>query len=78
MTIALLYCCISSGSFGNKGCNGGDTLSVFKYIIANDGVDKASYYPYKAQVYICNKNVQESMYIHVLLFPGLLHTARPV
>ena len=27
---------------------------------------------------VCNKNVQESMYIHVLLFPGLLHTARPV
>ena len=38
------------GSYGNKGCSGGDTISVFKYIIANGGVDTASYYPYKAQV----------------------------
>ena len=38
------------GSFGNKGCSGGDTISSFKYIITNEGVDKASYYPYKAQV----------------------------
>lgn len=42
--------CIAAGSFGNVGCNGGDTISAFNYIIANGGIDKASYYPYKAKV----------------------------
>lgn len=41
---------IATGSFGNLGCSGGDTISAFKYIIANGGIDKASYYPYKAKV----------------------------
>ena len=48
-----MYVCIyniATGSFGNLGCNGGDTISAFKYIIANGGIDKASYYPYKAKV----------------------------
>lgn len=43
--------------FGNNGCNGGDTYSVFEYIIANGGVDTASYYPYKARVSVANIHV---------------------
>ena len=50
-TSLIFYVATTEGSYGNKGCNGGDTISSFKYIIKNGGIDKASYYPYKAQVH---------------------------
>jgi len=37
-----------SGSFGNGGCSGGLMDDAFRYIIANNGIDKEDNYPYQA------------------------------
>jgi len=42
-----------SSSYGNAGCNGGLMDNAFRYIIANNGIDRESDYPYQAVVGAC-------------------------
>ena len=36
--------------YGNLGCKGGNMYDAFLYIVANDGIDTSSAYPYKGKV----------------------------
>ena len=36
--------------YGNHGCKGGNMYDAFLYIVANDGIDTASSYPYGGKV----------------------------
>ena len=36
--------------YGNLGCKGGNMYDAFLYIVANDGIDTSSSYPYKGKV----------------------------
>jgi len=47
-----------SSSYGNAGCNGGSMDQSFKYIIANNGIDLESDYPYQAVVGPCRFQAQ--------------------
>jgi len=45
-----------SGGYGNQGCNGGWMDSAFKYIIANNGIEREANYPYEGKVGSCRFN----------------------
>ncbi len=45
-----------SSSFGNHGCKGGVMDNAFKYMMANDGDDTESYYPYEMRQGNCRFN----------------------
>ena len=36
--------------YGNHGCQGGNMYDSFLYIVANEGIDTSSSYPYKGKV----------------------------
>ena len=44
------YFILSSVSYGNHGCNGGNMYNAYKYIVANNGVDTQSSYPFQGRV----------------------------
>lgn len=46
-----------SVSYGNLGCNGGQMVAAFKYIINNKGIDTEASYPYKAARGTCHYSV---------------------
>ena len=45
--------CVFLVPYGNLGCKGGNMYDAFLYIVANDGVDTSSAYPYQGQVRVC-------------------------
>jgi len=49
-----------STSYGNQGCNGGLMDDAFQYIIATQGIDTESSYPYQAVEGNCNYNPSNS------------------
>ena len=51
---SLSSCMVSkSVPYGNVGCKRGNMYDAFLYIVANDGVDTSSAYPYQGQVSVC-------------------------
>jgi len=45
-----------SGAYGNEGCNGGNTVWSYPYIINNGGLDSYASYPYVAEDQTCMWN----------------------
>ena len=41
---------IFSVSYGNHGCNGGNMYNAYRYVVANEGVDTRSTYPFQGRV----------------------------
>jgi len=46
-----------SSAYGNQGCNGGLMDDAFRYIIANNGIDREADYPYQGVVGTCRYQV---------------------
>lgn len=44
------HSCKHAVPYGNYGCSGGTVAKAFKYVIANDGIDSQSSYPYVGRV----------------------------
>jgi len=49
-----------SWSYGNFGCNGGEMVNAFKYIIANKGIDTEASYPYTEKDGSCHYKAANS------------------
>nr|CBY80149.1 silicatein yellow variant [Tethya aurantium] len=47
--------------YGNHGCKGGNMYIAFKYVIANDGVDSETSYPYGGKQSSCTYKTQNSV-----------------
>lgn len=46
--------------YGNHGCKGGNMYNVYKYVIANEGVDTSKSYPFYGKQYSCVYNDQST------------------
>ncbi|CAL8287694.1 unnamed protein product [Merluccius merluccius] len=47
-----------SGNFGNHGCQGGNVVKAFKYIMSNQGIDSEAAYPYTGVEGPCKYKVE--------------------
>ena len=44
-------------SYGNHGCNGGNMYNAYAYVVANNGVDSQSSYPFQGRV--CSTHLEK-------------------
>ncbi|MFQ6669400.1 hypothetical protein Gotur_034659 [Gossypium turneri] len=49
----------------SNGCNGGNKIQAFKYVIQNNGLTKEDNYPYQAMQGTCDLQKQASLVAHI-------------
>ena len=54
--------------YGNYGCSGGNMYNSFMYVVANEGVDTESSYPYKGRVSVLSVVHHLHSFFNLLIF----------